>query len=109
RHHVDEDLKPYVCISEQCGNLPPAFSTREEWRNHMADKHCPDWVQYIHRPSRWLCTAKSACLSFKSEQLLLDHLRADHSQDTPDAQLVLTASRSKVPIPSEPNTCPFCG
>ncbi|KAL8420551.1 hypothetical protein RB594_003366 [Gaeumannomyces avenae] len=110
RMHVDEDLEPYICISEQCGNLPPAFSTREDWRKHMRSKHRADWAQYMHRPHRWLCTIKhSPPRPFESEQLLLDHLRKEHSEDFPEAELVLIASRSKVPVPSEAYICQFCG
>ncbi|SPO05897.1 uncharacterized protein DNG_08586 [Cephalotrichum gorgonifer] len=109
--HVDEDLKPYVCISEQCGNLPPAFSTRQDWRNHMQNKHGADWARYIH-PSRhhWLCTLQhSTPFTFDSEELLLEHLRGEHPKDLPDSQYALIASRSKVPMPSEAQICRFCG
>lgn len=109
RGHVEEDLQPYVCISEQCGNLPPAFSTREDWRNHMRDEHRPDWARRIHRPSRWLCPLPHGeTYSCDTEKLLLGHLTVEHP-DIPDVQKTLIASRSKVLIPLESYTCPFCG
>ncbi|RSL48343.1 hypothetical protein CEP54_012970 [Fusarium duplospermum] len=110
RLHVDQDLQPYVCISEECGNLPPAFATRAAWLNHMQHKKPgSDWAQYIHRPHRWLCALRhDGRLAFDSENLLLEHLRRDHCQDIPGPRRPVIASKSKVPVPLEATTCPLC-
>ena len=108
RSHVDTDVRPYVCISEQCGNFPPSFATRKEWRTHMREKHRADWAQYIHRPSKWFCTfGHSPPLPFPDENLLLQHLSEEHSNLFPAAELPNIAGGSKAADPSEAWVCPL--
>lgn len=109
RSHVNEDLRPYVCISEDCGNIPPSFATRDDWRAHMQTKHRSDWVPYIHRPQHWICPLNdSAVCQFPSQNDLLKHLETVHSGDIPGTDLVHIATKSKIPMPLRANVCPLC-
>ncbi|KAF6816890.1 hypothetical protein CMUS01_12193 [Colletotrichum musicola] len=48
RKHVNEDLKPFVCISEQCNEAVVGFARYSSWRKHMEDDHGANWIQYTH-------------------------------------------------------------
>ena len=54
RNHVDADLKPFVCCSEECETTATCFSTIRDWRAHMEDNHRQDWVRYVYRV-QWKC------------------------------------------------------
>ncbi|KAJ8131402.1 hypothetical protein O1611_g2222 [Lasiodiplodia mahajangana] len=49
RRHVDEDLSPFVCISNDC-EPTPAFSKYDDWDQHMRTYHDMDWAQTIYIP-----------------------------------------------------------
>ncbi|KAF4784666.1 protein kinase domain-containing protein [Colletotrichum scovillei] len=44
RKHVDHDLEPYVCVSDECSQPPMTFSNHSEWLQHMNIAHGPHWV-----------------------------------------------------------------
>ncbi|KAK1547678.1 protein kinase domain-containing protein [Colletotrichum paranaense] len=51
RNHVNQDLKPYICISEDCASFQPPirFAKSRKWREHMEKTHGNDWDQHIHK------------------------------------------------------------
>ncbi|KXH42599.1 protein kinase domain-containing protein [Colletotrichum simmondsii] len=44
RTHVDHDLQPYVCVSDECSQPPMTFSNHNKWLQHMNDTHGPHWI-----------------------------------------------------------------
>ncbi|CVK84415.1 uncharacterized protein FPRN_01946 [Fusarium proliferatum] len=54
KNHIDHDLRPYVCVSEECEQPQFLFPTVKDWRSHMEVFHGLEWPQYVHR-SRWTC------------------------------------------------------
>ncbi|RSM05459.1 hypothetical protein CEP52_006275 [Fusarium oligoseptatum] len=52
--HVDADLYPYVCISEQCKEPPKFFKHKQDWAEHMQTRHTLGWAQKIHTEA-WQC------------------------------------------------------
>ncbi|KAK1508839.1 hypothetical protein CABS01_08069 [Colletotrichum abscissum] len=50
RRHVDEDVEPFVCISEKCAYPPQTFAKLTAWRTHMETEHGLDWMHHAHRP-----------------------------------------------------------
>ncbi|WQF89428.1 Putative protein kinase [Colletotrichum destructivum] len=48
RKHVDDDLKPFFCVSEQCTDPAVGFSKYSSWRKHMEEEHGTNWIQYNH-------------------------------------------------------------
>lgn len=54
RHHVDEDLKPYVCLFPECAQSLLFFARRREWRSHMENTHSKDWPRKVHTIT-WYC------------------------------------------------------
>ncbi|KAI0101530.1 hypothetical protein GGR51DRAFT_563431 [Nemania sp. FL0031] len=47
RRHVDEDLSPFVCISNDC-DPAPSFSKYDHWAQHMIHYHGEHWTQTIY-------------------------------------------------------------
>ncbi|KAJ2988255.1 hypothetical protein NUW58_g4076 [Xylaria curta] len=52
--HVDQDIEPYVCISEDCIEPPQYFTTLQDWMDHMQTRHSMNWSEQIHT-ERWHC------------------------------------------------------
>ena len=52
--HVFDDIKPYVCVFEQCQTPHRLYSARREWRHHVEKAHATqyDAIDICH-----LCTA----------------------------------------------------
>ncbi|KAI0111192.1 hypothetical protein GGR51DRAFT_69265 [Nemania sp. FL0031] len=48
RCHCLDDLKPYVCLAEECSESRPTYSFSAEWSHHMVSKHSEDWIQKLH-------------------------------------------------------------
>ncbi|KAK8024558.1 hypothetical protein PG993_012624 [Apiospora rasikravindrae] len=74
--HVFEDLRPFVCMVEDCRIPNRTYAARADWKRHVLDAHCD---------SVWLCpvvgcTRKSGCRpsSFPLPRGLRRHLRAAH-------------------------------
>ncbi|KAF2969199.1 hypothetical protein GQX73_g4309 [Xylaria multiplex] len=110
RNHIDEDLRPYACISNDCVAHPVSFSTVEEWKTHMNDTHPTNWTQYIHRVT-WRC--QYCDNSFLVEELLKFHLTQNHSKNhevpLDSFELDIITLRSKFKRPRNPDECPLCG
>ncbi|KAI1124663.1 hypothetical protein F5Y10DRAFT_284886 [Nemania abortiva] len=47
RRHVDEDLSPFVCLSNDC-QPTLTFSKYGDWDRHMVYHHGKDWTQTIY-------------------------------------------------------------
>ncbi|KAH6876579.1 hypothetical protein B0T10DRAFT_566794 [Thelonectria olida] len=45
--HVNQDLKPYICLFDNCGQPSPSFEDYEKWANHMAERHTTDWPRKL--------------------------------------------------------------
>ena len=54
RRHVDEDLKPYVCLFPECAEALVFFTRRHEWKSHMESFHSRDWPRRVHT-NIWYC------------------------------------------------------
>lgn len=115
RKHVDADLRPYVCVSEHCGDFPPSFSTVPDWESHMKEKHRFDWPRYIHR-ARWTCPRcpeEPEKTYFPTEAALARHLSQDATvshRPVPDAmEISIITAGCKELNPIDEDDCPLCG
>ncbi|KAI8634154.1 hypothetical protein F5Y19DRAFT_412147 [Xylariaceae sp. FL1651] len=111
--HLNADLNPYVCVSEECSNYPTSFSSAKEWRAHMNESHGTEWARYIHRVT-WLCPlCGDDAGSFPSEDLLVRHLtkyEAGKHPSVPDAfELSKLKAKGRVSKPRPADECPLCG
>ncbi|OCK87155.1 uncharacterized protein K441DRAFT_595416, partial [Cenococcum geophilum 1.58] len=110
--HIDADLRPFVCCSEECGKFPPAFSSTRNWKNHMQENHRTDWAQYIHRIT-WPCPyCKGAVTPFLTEDLLVRHLKDDlvggHPAGLDNINLAKIVVRPNFSNPRPLGECPLC-
>ncbi|UKZ96726.1 uncharacterized protein TrAFT101_011503 [Trichoderma asperellum] len=46
--HIDQDIDPYVCISEDCIEPLQYFTSLQSWMDHMLRRHSINWSEQIH-------------------------------------------------------------
>jgi len=113
REHYRKDLEPFSCISEDCAETVPTFSSLKSWREHML-RHHSSWIQYIHRQPMWKCNLESMHESealFSTPDHLRGHVRALHERiwnSLDDASFAALAEESVFDVLRKPNTCPLC-
>ncbi|KAK5046532.1 hypothetical protein LTR84_008335 [Exophiala bonariae] len=107
REHINRDLEPYFCISEDCRELPRLFSRVEEWLEHMNTSHTPEWSQHIHT-TMWvcqMCREKREPIEEKGDFEL--HIRDCHGNLT-NTQTIARTKRSKTRVIRDQFVCPLC-
>ncbi|KAJ0120487.1 hypothetical protein J7T55_015216 [Diaporthe amygdali] len=72
KKHVYGDLRPWICLKEDCAVAIEAFRTREDWISHLALDHrmAPEW-NLIECP---LCRAEAGPGRFSITKHLSHHL-----------------------------------
>ncbi|KAI0201301.1 hypothetical protein F4808DRAFT_133599 [Astrocystis sublimbata] len=99
RKHVLRDLRPYICLAEDCNTASEEYSRRHEWMNHMSQKHWKSWT------CPYQCGLKST-----SETGFRQHITRVHGMKS---EMELDAINARcgrhLPIsPSSPVDCPLC-
>ena len=108
RAHVDQDLEPYVCISEECREPLHYFVRMRDWMDHMQTWHTMTWAQKIHT-ERWYCNVgHSDPLEFDDKGPFLTHLKAEHGKQLTKSQLLGRARRNRRMATRDPFVCPLC-
>lgn len=109
RQHVNEDHKPYVCISEKCAESLPRFATSTQWFQHMLTTHGQNWHREVHAPSSWacpLCTEEGDNFSKPSD--LTVHLEDSHEGTFTEPQIQAIVRQSRFRFPRPRDICPLC-
>ncbi|RAQ75712.1 kinesin light chain 1 and [Aspergillus flavus] len=109
QQHVNEDFKPYVCVSEKCLQPLMRFSSSAEWLQHMTIEHGSNWHRDVHAPSSWicpLCTEEDA--TFHSPDRLSNHLDTHHDSIFRENQVKAIVRQSKFPTARPLFECPLC-
>ncbi|KAH8779029.1 hypothetical protein BGZ57DRAFT_761073, partial [Hyaloscypha finlandica] len=107
RKHVDNDLKPYLCISEKCAEPICSFTTLNNWKEHMLAQHGVMWHQDVHPQATWACAVcHEPSEGFQSPQALYSHMENTHHFT--EAQLEAIVTQSKVQGRRRPDICPLC-
>ncbi|KAK6529892.1 hypothetical protein TWF281_009046 [Arthrobotrys megalospora] len=107
RHHVDADIEPYSCISENCQPRPLQFVHFEDWANHMATHGPPKLAWNIHL-QMFYCPVCESLEPFRWKQEFMDHLISCHSKEYTQSQLVALGRRSTTTVIRDPHICPLC-
>lgn len=108
RSHVEGDLEPYVCISEDCIDPLRYFKTFDQWESHMQNRHTARWAERIHT-QRWYCDFEHDPIQeFDKEHSLRDHLNAEHGQKLTDSQLRGRLRRNRRIASRNAFICPIC-
>ncbi|KAK2688412.1 hypothetical protein QWA68_012334 [Fusarium oxysporum] len=109
RQHVDNDLKPYICLAEHC-TIALGYPSFREWSSHM-QQHNEFWYRTAYSPATYVCPL---CINntspFDKRDELLQHLTSEHQSDSFDrGQLSMIAGQSQG-IKERPNDeCLLCG
>ncbi|KAE8378189.1 hypothetical protein BDV26DRAFT_198063 [Aspergillus bertholletiae] len=109
QQHVNEDFKPYVCVSEKCLQPLIRFSSSAEWLQHMISEHGNTWHRDAHAPSSWicpLCTEEDA--TFHSPDRFSQHLDTHHDGIFRESQVKAIVRQSRFPTARPLLECPLC-
>ncbi|KAJ0136306.1 hypothetical protein HZ326_20685 [Fusarium oxysporum f. sp. albedinis] len=107
--HVDNDLKPYICLAEHC-TTAVGYPSFREWSSHM-QQHNEFWYRTAYSPATYVCPL---CINntspFAKRDDLLQHLTSEHQSDTFDCgQLSMIAGQSQGIKERPYNECLLCG
>ncbi|RSL71943.1 hypothetical protein CEP54_001049 [Fusarium duplospermum] len=106
--HVDADLYPYICISEQCKEPPKFFKQKQDWAEHMQTRHTLGWAQKIHTET-WQCDFEhSEPKDFDQKDHYVSHLKNEHEGRFTSSQIQGRARRCKRIATRELFVCPLC-
>ncbi|KAL7936009.1 hypothetical protein V8C35DRAFT_296599 [Trichoderma chlorosporum] len=96
--HVFADLRPYVCLSEDCTAAEKWFTRRHEWILHEIENH---WKFYV--------CPQSCGQSFQSRSKCAEHIHKCHPDTIPENQFEAVVSLSARSIQVENGIlCPIC-
>ncbi|KAI0108658.1 hypothetical protein GGR51DRAFT_570368 [Nemania sp. FL0031] len=102
--HCLRDLAPYFCIMESCDSPTLLFASKENWHNHMREKH---------REEVWACLSPehNETLRYDDRQALCHHLQSDHDGEFFEDELDDIADQCLSFLPRSPlfRDCPICG
>lgn len=116
RAHVDRDIEPYVCISEECKEPIQFFVHSREWKDHMQQFHTLDWTQRIYT-TVWYCDMDHSDLpkqrieddfTYQEKEELVEHLSSAHENALTRVQILARTRRSKTQKQRGPFICPLC-
>ncbi|UKZ96464.1 uncharacterized protein TrAFT101_011253 [Trichoderma asperellum] len=112
RAHIDRDIEPYICISEECKDPPQFFVHLRDWKDHMQRKHTLDWAHNIHTMT-WYCEMDHSdddadSKKFDDKGDFMQHLSATHGGTITRPQILAKARRNKTVTIRDPFTCPLC-
>jgi hypothetical protein len=103
RRHVKSDLRPYVCLMENCSKQYETFIETKDWLLHMES-------EYKEHIARWRCSAKHESPQvFSSEEEFVFHMISEHPRIATKSQLPIIKKRSGRPAPQMFENCPLCG
>ncbi|KAK4443845.1 hypothetical protein QBC34DRAFT_198771 [Podospora aff. communis PSN243] len=110
--HVDQDIEPYVCISEDCIEPPQYFASSKDWMDHMQTRHSMRWTEQIHT-ERWHCDVNHNDPSrelpeFDEKAEFLEHLHTCHGEKLTQSQILGRIRRNRRIATRDPFVCPLC-
>lgn len=92
------DLRPYVCLSEDCIAAENWFARRHEWILHEIENH---WKSYV--------CPYSCSETFQSRSKCIEHVYANHPSNTPEHQVKAMINLGSRSIRTEDGIfCPIC-
>lgn len=106
--HIDRDLKPYICLSEECLDSHSAYPTFSEWHRHMK-LHDWRWYQKTYLTPSWVCPlCGPSNNAYNNSNALYSHLAESHSDKFPSTELEAISRQSKIEQRRAWNDCLLC-
>ncbi|GKZ59151.1 hypothetical protein AnigIFM49718_005012 [Aspergillus niger] len=104
KHHIIQDLMPYICVLEPCPTPNSLFESGKDWLSHMKNQH---------PVSGWTCvdSTHDTTFFFQSESGFREHLHQYHEDqfdDDDDIDDIAAACYQKLPDDIIIRECPFC-
>lgn len=98
RKHLFEDLRPYVCIWNNCESSEQDFQDRRDWIRHMTSQHWRNWgCPFGCSPAFDKCRA------------LEDHLRSAHAEELTAERLnYVSVLSARTDLSKAKGLCPIC-
>ncbi|OAA37531.1 C2H2 finger domain-containing protein [Beauveria brongniartii RCEF 3172] len=107
--NIYEDMKPYMCLVEECLESVSGYATFQEWFNHM-ENHSPTWNQELYQSPTWICAiCEQREVAFSGPEDLSAHMKQSHASRFSDKQLDIIAYRSRIFKRRPSNECLLCG
>ncbi|KFA53766.1 hypothetical protein S40293_01678 [Stachybotrys chartarum IBT 40293] len=108
RQHVNDDHKPYVCISEDCAESTPRYASSADWFQHMINTHGQAWHQAVHSPPSWVCPLCDENAVFSKPDYLTNHIAEIHGGTFTEPQVQAIVHQGQLRANRAPDICPFC-
>lgn len=111
--HLDEDVQPYVCLSEECTTPLLFFVGMKQWVDHMNSVHSKQWNRKIHM-STWYCDiGHEKTHQFDDLESFIAHMKAPEShpdrQPPSDLQIdTLSRTKQRILIREDEYSCFLC-
>lgn len=112
RTHVDHDVEPYVCVSEECSEPLQYFNSLQDWMDHMQRRHSFEWSDRIHT-ERWYCDLDhdeptGVPPEFDDKAAFMGHLNKCHGDQLTRSQIMGRLRRNRRIATRDPFVCPLC-
>ncbi|KAK8877655.1 camk camk1 camk1-cmk kinase [Apiospora arundinis] len=110
--HLDADIEPYTCLSEQCTSPLLFFVGMDDWIKHMTSMHSEQWASKIHM-STWYCDTGHESMQFNDLESFKKHMvepDAHPERSIPSASQLdsLCRTRQRVLVRDDAYACPLC-
>ncbi|KAK6856466.1 HET-domain-containing protein [Apiospora arundinis] len=110
--HLDADIEPYTCPSEQCTSPLLFFVRMDDWIKHMTSMHSEQWASKIHM-STWYCETSHESMQFNDLESFKKHMvepDAHPGRSIPSASQLdsLCRTRQRVLVRDDAYACPLC-
>ena len=92
------DLRPFVCLFEDCIEPDPGFQTENDWYEHERQVHS----------NQWWCDDFDDVQVFNSEGDFEDHMRRHHFDQYSEAHLRMYTQAASKASDIAFDACPFC-
>jgi hypothetical protein len=111
RSHIDEHVKPYVCLSEECSPDFRYYTAPDTWADHMDESHGHEWTRWVFA-FKWICDIEHDKKEVFTSQEDFEHHMEDASlhprRGHPTDRQLVTLTRRKMKLdPRGVHTCPF--
>lgn len=100
KHHVLEDLEPYLCTFDECFSARETYSIRDEWYRHELETHRIKKV--------WVC---SACMKEFPAKLLAEQHLEGHGNEIDDEDIAMMKAMLRQTLSNQQldsQDCPLC-